>query len=217
MQRFLCPPSFKPGEDFEYSNTNIILLGLLIEKTTGMDLATYLKKNIFNPLKLSNTGLPTGGDLPAPYAHGYFQLPDNTYEDNTFRNTSWSFAAGGMVSTLHDLKIWSGALGTGELLSKEEFNQRLKWKKIGANTKDYHYMLGLGFDNGWLMHTGTVPGYNTMVAYLPEKKAVFVCLINTDKDLTVDAKTIRPVMLIFKKIAEIILPQNIPASPLYND
>jgi len=207
---FSLPPSFNPGEGFEYCNTNTILLGLVIEKLSGLSLNAYLEKNIFNPLKLNNTSLPTGAEIPKPYAHGYAELPDNTLEDESDRNTSWSFAAGGMVSILHDLKIFTHALGTGSLLSKDSAIEQLKWKSVGPNTEKVHYAFGIGVNNGWLSHAGTLPGYNTIIAYLPEQEAIFICLVNTDKNLKVNDKTTSAVNLIFEKIAEIIFPHNIP-------
>lgn len=224
---FSVPLSFNPGEKFEYSNTNTFLLGLVVEKVSGLKLEEYLKENIFKPLQLKNTSLPMDEKLPKPFAHGYAQLPDGSEEDDTFRNTSWAFAAGGMVSNLHDLKIWAQALGTGELLSKKSFKERLEWADVSPNTALRHYGLGIGFDDGWLFHTGELPGYNSVVAYLPEEKAIFVCLINSDatikkSDISLKIRPeessftliykdeLTPVELIYKSVFKILFPKNIP-------
>lgn len=207
---FSVPIQFEPGEKFEYCNTNTVLLGLVIEKVSKQSLGEFLDENIFKPLKLKNTFYPMDGTLPFPYAHGYAGLPDHSIVDDTFRDPSWSFAAGALVSTLGDLRIWAKALGTGKLISEKAFLERLSWEKVSPNTEDRHYMLGVGFDKGWLLHEGELPGYNTKIAYLPEEKAVFVCFINTDADVKVKGKRISPATVIFKDMAKILFPKNVP-------
>ncbi len=207
---FSLPNDFEPGEKFEYCNTNTVLLGLVIQKVSGMKLAEFLKENIFKPLKLANTYYPLNDKLPVPFAHGYAQEPDGKIVDDTYHDPSWSFAAGTLISNLQDLKVWMQALGTGKLISKESFQERLKWDKVEPNTDVRHYMLGIGFDNGWLMHEGELPGYNAKIAYLPKEKAIFVALVNTDKDVMVDNKRKSPTSVIFKAVTETLFPKNVP-------
>lgn len=225
---FRLPILAKPGEKFHYCNTNLILLGLVIEKVSGMALGTYLEKNIFKPLKLTNTSFPINNQMPKPFAHGYsIQTLSGHEEDVTFLNPSWAFAAGAMISNLQDLKIWAEALGTGKLLSKKAFEERLQWDTMPPNTKEKKYGLGIGFDKGWLMHTGELPGYNSFVGYLPEKKAILVCLVNSDmavkkstfslridpeesNPITMKAKDqLDPVVLIYRAILQELFPKNV--------
>lgn len=177
---FSQPLRAEPGKEFFYNNTNTVLLGLVIEKVSGMGLDKYLEKNIFEPLKLTQTSFPSTATIPKPFAHGYSEQLSGKEEDVTDFNPSWGYAAGQMVSDLKDMKIWAKALGTGELLSKESFAKRLDWVTLPPATKNKKYGLGIGYDHGWLIHTGELPGYNSVVAYLPEEKAVFVCLVNSD-------------------------------------
>lgn len=207
---FSLPNNFEPGTKFEYCNTNTVLLGLVIEKISGMKIGEFLAENILKPLKLTNTTYPTSDQLPPPFAHGYAQEPDGKIVDDTFHNPSWSFAAGTLISTLGDLKVWMQALGTGKLISKEAFKERLKWDKVEPNTDIRHYMLGIGFDNGWLMHEGELPGYNAKIAYLPKEKAIFVALVNTDADSMVGDQRKSPTSVIFKAVMEILFPENVP-------
>jgi D-alanyl-D-alanine carboxypeptidase len=208
---FSMPLLAKPGKKFHYCNTNTILLGLVIEKVSGMSLGEYFKKNIFNPLTLSNTSFPLDNKMPEPFAHGYsVQTLTNVEEDVSLNNPSWGFAAGQLISNLEDLKIWAEALGTGELLSKKAFKERLTWLTIPPNTKSKKYGLGIGFNNGWLMHTGELPGYNSIVAYLPEEKGIFVCLVNSDIPIKIKDKDVSPANLIFESIAKIAFPKHTP-------
>ena len=95
-----------------------------------------------------------------------------------------------MVSTFADLKIWAKALGTGALLSEDAFKERLTWVTLPPNTAKRKYGLGVGSNSGWINHTGSLPGYNCVVAYLPEKQAVFVVMINSDMDLVIKEKNV---------------------------
>ena len=74
---FAEPPVFPPGEGLQYSNTNTILLGLLVEKISGMRLGDYLRENVLAPLRLSHTSFPSGAEFPAPHAQGYTELADD--------------------------------------------------------------------------------------------------------------------------------------------
>src|SRR5262249_40059278 len=68
---FAKPLNFPPGSQYEYCNTNTALLGMVIEKVSGLLLADYLQQNIFSPLGLTQTLFPPNGVMPLPYAHGY--------------------------------------------------------------------------------------------------------------------------------------------------
>ena len=96
---FAQPLIFPPGSQYEYSNTNTALLGMVIEKVSGLSLADYLQQNIFGPLGLTQTSFPANGLMPDPYAHGYNETPDGTIVDATLWNPSWGYAAGQIVST----------------------------------------------------------------------------------------------------------------------
>ena len=208
---FKIAPAFAPGKGWHYSNTNTILLGQVIEKISGLSLDQYLQENIFTPLGLSDTSYPLDAKVPSPYAHGYTkQTLDGKEADVTFNNPSWTNAAGQMVSNFADLKIWAKALGTGALLSDNAFKERLSWVTLPPNTEKRKYGLGVGANNGWITHTGSLPGYNCVVAYLPEKQAVLVVTINSDIDLVVKGKNVALTDMVFEAVTKIITPDNVP-------
>ncbi|MFI6722637.1 serine hydrolase domain-containing protein [Streptomyces atratus] len=92
------PVQFQPGEKFEYSNTNAILLGLVVEKVGGRPLAEYIERNVLEPAGMNHTFLPRGTEFPAPHAHGHTdQTASGRTEDAADWNRSWAWAAGGMV------------------------------------------------------------------------------------------------------------------------
>jgi D-alanyl-D-alanine carboxypeptidase len=175
---FEQPARFAPGAEWEYSNTNTVLLGMVVETVTGIPLGDYLQQNIFGPLGMAQTTFPANGFMPGPYAHGYNQSPGGTIFNTTLWNPSWANAAGQIVSTVADLEIWAAALGKGTLLQPATQAQRIGNATTVLPGLDY----GFAIDNvgGWLGHTGDIPGYTTVSLYLPERDATMVVMVNSD-------------------------------------
>ncbi|MDT9693031.1 serine hydrolase domain-containing protein [Streptomyces sp. P9(2023)] len=170
---------FAPGTQFEYANTNLILIGQAIEKATGRPLQDVMEDQVLEPAGLSRTTFPTTPEFPEPHAHGYTeQTTSGEIEDATDLNPSWGWAAGAIISDLQDLRSWARTLATGTLLTPETQAERLDTQPIGIPNASY----GLGiFDvNGWIGHDGSTLGYESLVVYLPEAEATLVILLNTD-------------------------------------
>ncbi len=92
---FKHPVQFAPGAEFPYSNTNLILLGLVVEKAGGAPLDVFVRDNVLIPAGLHRTLFPTGAEFPVPHAHGYTdQTADGQRADATDWNPSWGWAAG---------------------------------------------------------------------------------------------------------------------------
>ena len=175
------PNTFPPGERFQYSNTNTILLGLVVEKVSGQPLHDYIRDHISTPLGMSDTIFPTDNAFPEPHAQGYTNQTANATETTaTDWDPSWGWAAGAMISTLDDMHIWAPALATGKLLTPQMHAQRLQI--VGAPGLPLRHGYGLGIFKlaGWIGHNGTLPGYQTVAVYLPEKQTTMVIFINTD-------------------------------------
>ncbi|MFF3326120.1 serine hydrolase domain-containing protein [Streptomyces sp. NPDC002889] len=209
---FKHSPNFQPGEKFEYSNTNLILLGLVVEKASGQSLADYLEQQVLDPSHLDHTLFPTGTEFPDPHAHGYTnQTLNGRVADATDWDPSWAWAAGAMISDLSDLREWARIVATGTLLEPATQAQRLRTLPTGYPGTGY----GLGiFDNhGWLGHNGSIPGYQTVAVYLPAAKATLVVLSNTDIPYQGNETS----TLFAKAITTIVTPDNVynlpPAPP----
>ncbi|CAM5511258.1 serine hydrolase domain-containing protein [Streptomyces tanashiensis] len=176
---FKHPIQFQPGAEFDYCNTNLILLGLVVEKVSGTPLHEFIQKNVIEPAGLRHTVFPTDAAFPSPHAHGYTeQTASGKLEDSTDWNPSWGWAAGAMISDLEDLRTWARVVATGTLLTPETQAERLHTYPSGVPGAGY----GLGiFDvQGWIGHNGSLPGYESLTIYLPEAKATLVVLLNTD-------------------------------------
>lgn len=170
--------NFPPGTDYKYSNTNTVLLGMVVEKVTGLPLGEYFEQNIFGPLDLKRTSYPPNGSMPIPYAHGYTQTPDGAIIDASLWNPSWANAAGAVASDLADMTVWAVALGKGTLLRPDTQAQRISNGTSAAPGVDYDFAI---FNtHGWIGHDGDIPGYATVVVYLPECDASLVVFTNSD-------------------------------------
>ena len=178
---FAAPPVFPPGQGFQYSNTNTVLLGLVVEKVGGQKLPDYTRVHILVPLGMDHTSFPTTNAFPEPHAQGYTTTTASGAETTaTDWNPSWAWAAGAMISTLQDMHIWAPALATGKLLAPEIQKQRLQTLSIPGQPPRDGYGLGIFNLGGWIGHNGSVPGYEAVAVYLPEKQLTLVILINTD-------------------------------------
>lgn len=178
---FSEPSPFAPGEQFEYCNTNTVLLGLVVEKIGGLPLHEFIRERITGPLGMSDTSFPTDNAFPQPHAQGYTnQTLDESETIATEWNPSWGWAAGAMISTLDDMRIWAPALAAGELLTAEMQEQRLQTVSAPGMPPQDGYGLGLFDLGGWIGHNGSLPGYQTVAVHLPERDTTLVILINTD-------------------------------------
>ena len=218
---FAHAPTFTPpGSNIQYCNSNTVLLGMVVEKVSGMKVEDFIATRICRPLGLNDTSWPSTAEMPTPFAHGYTQqTPSGNEADATRFNPSWGNAAGQMISNLDNMKRWAKALGEGTLLSAAMQKERLTWAPYGPPT--FRYGLGIGYYNGWIGHTGTLPGYNTGAYYLPSKKAVLVIQVNTDTPLVITPGdppvTTEPVNAIFREVAKIVTPENVPDGNDFTD
>jgi D-alanyl-D-alanine carboxypeptidase len=184
-------PLFDPGTEFHYSNTNTVLLGLVLEQVTGQPIGELYRERIIEPLGLQGTSFPDADpSLPDPHAQGYTLQGQSGGEpvDATNWNPSWAWTAGAMISTVEDLLAYGRALGTGEgLLPPEQQAQRLDSfvsdlppLNQSPLNGDLGYGIGLMNDQGWIGHNGELPGYNTYLLYHPELDATVAVAVNSD-------------------------------------
>jgi D-alanyl-D-alanine carboxypeptidase len=121
---FAHPPNFAPGTDWSYSNTNYIVLGLVVEAITGEPLGQVLQEKIFTPLKLTSTSFPATIELAPDLVHGYIKVQGTPLIDITpALNPSWGWAAGAIVSTAKDVTAFYRALFTRKLLPVAQLSE----------------------------------------------------------------------------------------------
>jgi D-alanyl-D-alanine carboxypeptidase len=204
---FKRPPPFAPGTQYEYCNTNYVLLGLIVEKLEAAPLAKVLQNRSFGPLGMKHTLLPanTSNAIPEPYAHGYlygsssYALVDAPYpadlqaaakagtlkpNDDTWQNPSFAFATGNAISTAGDLAIWMRALVGGKLFDADHRRQWLGSLEPVDPSKPLGQKYGYGISeitfgpNSLYFHGGEMPGYNSFMGHDPANDVTLVIWTN---------------------------------------
>ena len=214
------PPYEAPGGQWHYSNTNTVLLGMVVEAVGPThNLATEIQNNILTPLGLSHTVYPVGtNDLPTPFTSGYdiISQPGEpvVYGDMTQSNPTSSSGSGAMIGTMDDMRIWAEALAKGTLLSPEMQAERLTLIPTTQLGPEYDaYGLGIGELNGWLGHTGAYFGYQNLVMYNPLTDQTIIIYTNLFYDGHIPTDIFRDIqgMVVPEPSVALLLPLGIAA------
>ncbi|WP_171169192.1 serine hydrolase [Streptomyces sp. I05A-00742] len=182
-------PDFRPGEGWNYSNTNYVLAGMVIEKVTGHSYASEIERRVLKPLGLRATTLPgTSARMPAPHGRGYSRLsddPDAKIYDTTELNPSWAWAAGEIISTTGDLNRFYGALLGGRLLPERQQRELLTTVPTGGDADGSGY--GLGISRATLscgapvwLHSGGIHGSTSLAVSSPDGRHTAAFNLNGD-------------------------------------
>ncbi|MFC5518839.1 serine hydrolase, partial [Kaistia terrae] len=189
---FAEPVQFAPGASYEYSNSNTVLLGEVIAAATGNDWSEEVRRRLTDPLGLSSVIDQGAGTMPAPNAVGYIDLDDGNGPVSLAEfNASGTGASGALVGVIADAERWGKAVGSGELLSKRDFVERLK--SFGSIAPDPlspeydSYGFGMGEISGFIGHTGNGLGFEALVMYDRANDRTITILINASNPDDPDA------------------------------
>ncbi len=180
------PPSFAPGKGWEYSNSNFVLLGLIIEQVTGQPIAEVFQERLFGPLGMDDTSYANvDGSLPDPHLSGITEQgqPDGETANSTYWSPSFGSTAGQVISTLDDLEKWGAALFTGEGVLSPEMQQVRRDSILTSpppNTATSGYGLAIGDRDGWWGHDGEIPGFNTALFHSYDLDTTIIVVVNSD-------------------------------------
>lgn len=176
------PKAFELGEKMDYSNSNFILLGLVIEKISGMCYREHIKQNILIPLGMTRTGFHVTNNLPANTAIGYtWDKKAEEYVGNYFRLPVVGAADGGLYTTAHDMAIFWQGIFTEKLFSANMQKQFLLPRTFFEDIEGH---MGLGVfvseKNGQTIywHDGGDSGVVFCTAYFPASGNVMTILLN---------------------------------------
>jgi D-alanyl-D-alanine carboxypeptidase len=198
-------PDFRPGKIVSYSDSNYVLLGLIIEKITGKPVKRTINR-LSRRAGLRHTASPTVARLRVPFAHGYYagDMGDQPLADYTLVNPDVAWTAGNMTTTIGDLQRWAVELGTGKLISKRLFRAQRRFRPIAnPGGPKVGYGLGLFRIDDWIGHNGAIYGFNTVMFYLPGKRASIV--ISANKSTNFSAETLD----MFLPIAKSLYPNSV--------
>jgi len=198
-------PLFPPGAKWNYSNTNYLILGRIIEVVTHDTIGNQIRKRLTEPLGLNDTVFPDTVAMPRPYAHGYdFNAKGNWEDVSETISPSITWAAGEMISTVPDMARWVKAYVSGTTNSAKSQRERLHCLPIAPNT-NMAFGLGVGHSAGWYGYTGGLPGYHTAAYYLPEKDITVIAFVTAQREKPFPGAA----NCIARDISRVITPQNV--------
>ena len=181
---------FAPGAKVEYSNTNYLLLAMVIEAATGEHHAELLRNRVIEPLGLADTYYYWHDELPETTAQGYFDLYNNgTILNMTNYNTGSGNGYGGLYSNVYDLQVFIESLVRDEIVLREEtLKEMMTWTEPQEG-KDRAHGLGLFKDflerpeaEYGIGHRGRDLGYTADMYWFPEQDYTLVYLVNYGTD-----------------------------------
>ena len=178
------PAAFEPGTQWKYTNTNYIVLGMLIERVSQRPVGEQIDQRIVKKLGLSHTYLPGNGEkkLHGPHPQSYHLSAEGKLEDMTDLDTSLAWAAGGMVSTPSELNTFFQAVFDGRLLTQASIDEMKKGVDVDSSELP-GAVYGLGLFGRSLScggtawgHGGDIAGYHTRGGVGPDGTAVTVAV-----------------------------------------
>ena len=177
------PLDFDPGTKWQYSNTNYVIAGLIIEKVSGMPLLPFLQQRVFAPLGMKSVANIDQNKLGDTDATGYMRYALGPLRIAPKEGTGWLFAMGELAMPAGDLAHWDISIIDRQLLkpaSYDEFETEVRLKN-GLGTQ---YGLGLDVlsqaDRRALAHSGEVSGFTAENIVFPDDRAAVVVLTNQD-------------------------------------
>ena len=197
-------PYFPPNAGYRYSNTNYILLGLIIESITHDTVENQIRKRLIAPLGLSATSFPDTEAMPEPWARGYDLDKQRNWEDvsNTVP-VAFMWSAGAMISDMQDIRRWVKLYATGQTIGRGAYAGLINCIPFLGNTS---FGLGITCSAGWYGYTGALPGYNTADYYSPSTGTTILAFVNYKADQPIEG--VASVMV--RDIARIVTPQHVP-------
>jgi CubicO group peptidase (beta-lactamase class C family) len=174
---------FDPGTKWQYSNTNYVIAGVIVEKVSGMPLWTLLGKRIFTPLEMKSVTDTNERALPQTDPGGYFRYALGPLHPAPKEGQGWMFAAGELAMTAGDLAKWDISIIDRTLLKPASYEE-METATLLNNGASTRYGLGVGVSmvsgHRMLEHSGEVSGFTAENMVLPDDKIAIVVLTNQD-------------------------------------
>lgn len=173
---------FVPGTAYQYSNTAYVLLGLIIEKYSGLSFPAYLSTYIFKPLQMRNTlAYINGLNTIKNRAYGYSKIKD-VWVRKDQSSTSATLGDGGIYSNILDLLKWDAALYTNKILPQADWKSAFQYQKLnGGQPINYGYGWHLKQTNDHkqvVYHTGSTTSFRNIIYRIPDDKFTIIILSN---------------------------------------
>jgi CubicO group peptidase (beta-lactamase class C family) len=179
---------FKPGKKFSYNNIGYVILGYIIEQVSGKSYEAFLRENIFEPLKMSNSGVDHTETILKNRATAYAREDNGTIINVPYIYITNLQGGGSLYSTVEDMLLWDQALYTEKLVSKKSLDAIFTPYIATPFDADYGYGWFIYKDKSKrnaLGHTGGIYGFRSRIARYPNEK-VFVMILSNINVAPVD-------------------------------
>jgi CubicO group peptidase (beta-lactamase class C family) len=182
MQRWAGKPlDFDPGTRWQYSNTNYVIAGAIVERVAGMPLMDFLRASIFTPLHMTSVADYNAGPLGPEDAGAYLRNAVGPLRPAPKEGPGWLFAAGELAMTAHDLALWDISVIDRRVLKSDSYKTQ-QTEMLLENGVSTHYGLGVGVGMSAgrrrISHGGAVSGYTTSNEVYPDDRAAIVVFTN---------------------------------------
>ncbi|WP_446743977.1 serine hydrolase domain-containing protein [Silvibacterium acidisoli] len=194
------PLDFDPGTQWQYSNTNFVIAGRIVEQVSGMPIMEFLKANIFKPLDMRAVWNSDAEKLGDTDARGYIRYALGPLRPAPKEGAGWMFAAGELAMPAYDLAQWDISVMNRSLLGSKSYDEMFEPVKL-KNGDSSHYSLGMfvgeKFGHKEYDHSGEVSGFVAENVVYPDDKAAIVVLTNQDASpaASIIANDLGPVVL----------------------
>jgi len=177
------PLDFQPGTKWQYSNTNYVIAGVIVEKVSGMPLLQFLSQRVFTPLNMTSVADTNANKLPPTDPTGYFKYALGPSHPAPKEGKGWMFAAGELAMTAEDLAKWDIAMINQSVLKPASYRE-METEVVLKDGVGTSYGLGVFVRNAnghrVISHGGEVSGFVADNTVLPDDKIAVVVLTNMD-------------------------------------
>ena len=183
LELFSAPPfEFEPGDRYQYNNSGYYLLGVLVERLSGMSYPAFLEARLFEPLGLERTHYLSNRPLIHGRAEGYEVGEGNGFVNDEPLSMELPYAAGSLGASVLDLLAWQRALASGNVVSPAKYEaMTARGSLVNGDSVHYGYGLRLGEEHGLakVSHGGGINGFRAELAFYPEPELGIAVLINS--------------------------------------
>ncbi len=177
------PLDFEPGTQWQYSNTNYVIAGAIVERVSGEKFMDFLGEHIFHPLGLHSVWNSDQDKLTQTDATAYYRHALGPLRVAPKEGRGWMFAAGELAMTAHDLALWDESVLAESVLKPESYNQMFTDVKLKSG-KETHYGLGVQVEtrdgHRSIEHSGEVSGFVSDNEVLIDDGVAVAVLTNQD-------------------------------------
>jgi D-alanyl-D-alanine carboxypeptidase len=201
------PLDFDPGTRWQYSNTNYVIAGRIVEQISGMPIMEFLKQYIFTPLQMTSVYNTDEARLTSADPTGYYRHALGPLRPAPKEGRGWMFAAGELAMTAHDLGLWDISIIHKSILKPQSYAQMFEDTKL-TDGKDSGYGLGVQVvehqGRNYIEHSGEVSGFVSDNIVLTEDGVAVAVLTNQD--------AVSAASQIAHRIIPILLKESVPTN-----